>query len=370
MRTRGILCPCGHEKFHHTGPNGTCVYGSGTLFGGCIWCQGWNKAIRTGITPVDVDAVLARAKSRATGQSAEEILEGLRLELQRALDTFCAGVLTLLAPVRGQAAEDGILEMPPPVVRSMGRIVPDASNGIATHPVRAELGKSEAMILTLIAQNDGRTPAQLAIATTLRKRSIQNILTALKASGYIEKSDKRFVATAEGKDAIKDTFVPLEKGAVLKTLSEGERALLFAIAACPSGATSAMLGAMLSAYKKRTRQNMQTTLKTRELIEKRGGRVFLSEAAREEIGDAMPKPLAGPALRNQWRAELPKGESVVFEALEQDEKDGLTVADLAEVTTYAPRTVQNILTALKAREIAEKTEAGRFRLAPHLFART
>ncbi len=148
------------------------------------------------------------------------------------------------------------------------------------------LGSSEEKVLILIAQSaGGLTPAQLAIQITLKKRTIQNILTELKSRHYIIKDENhgKFRATEEGRVAIAGRYADLKKGAILEKLSETERKVLFAIGSKKKGITLSALSVMVPGVKKRTKQNILTALKTRELIEKIEDRFALTEYAREEL---------------------------------------------------------------------------------------
>jgi hypothetical protein len=59
-------------------------------------------------------------------------------------------------------------------------------------------------------------------------------------------------------------------------------------------------------------------------------------------------------LRDEYRALLPDGESVVFEALEMVYPDGLTYEQLATGTTYARRSLTDYTGRLKTRGIITK----------------
>lgn len=231
------------------------------------------------------------------------------------------------------------------------------------------LGKSEEAILIRIVQSgSGLTPAQLSITSALRKRTVQNILTLLKAGAYIDKVGKKYAALPAGARAVKGRAPPHTRGAILRELSESARRCLVAIASKDEGITWAALAVMTPGLAKRTRQNLITELKTRELVTKAGDRLVLTEDAREELAGMLERPLKGAELRQRMRRELPEGEGLVFEILERAHPRAMTIELLANATqgTYATRTIQNIVTALKARELVRK-ESGAIALSGDLF---
>lgn len=230
------------------------------------------------------------------------------------------------------------------------------------------LSASEENVLILIVQSaGGMTPAQIAIKVALKKRTIQNILTSLKSMRYIIKDANhgKFRATEEGREAVKGRFVDLEKGAILAELSESEKKVLFAIASTKEGLTVSAISVMVPGIKKRTKQNILTALKTRELIEKNEDRFVLTEYARDELKGKLQKPLTGKALREHLSDTLPDPQASVLEWLSYDGGRTATPAEIAMSLGYAPRTVQNIFTALKAQELVVKHD-GRFQLSTHL----
>lgn len=238
-----------------------------------------------------------------------------------------------------------------------------------SEPNEAGLSASAEKVLILIVQSTGgMTPAQIAIKITkLKKRTIQNILTELKSWRYILKDENhgKFRATEEGKAAVKGRFVEMEKGAILEELSESERKVLFAIASKKEGVTLSAISVMVPNITKRTKQNIITALKTRELIEKNEDRFVLTEYARDELKGKLQKPLTGKALREHLSDTLPDPQASVLEWLSYDGGRTATPAEIAMSLGYAPRTVQNIFTALKAQELVVKHD-GRFQLSTHL----
>jgi predicted transcriptional regulator len=230
------------------------------------------------------------------------------------------------------------------------------------------LSTSEENVLILIVQSaGGMTPAQLAIKVALKKRTIQNVLTMLKGIGFIIKDANhgKFRATEEGREAVKGRYAKLERGAILAELSESEKKVLFAIASKKEGITVSAISVMVPGIKKRTKQNILTALKTRELIEKNEDRFVLTEHAREELKGKIEKQLTGKALRAKLLESLPEPQAAVLDWLSYDGGRTATAAELAMSLDYAPRTVQNIFTALKAQELIAKYD-GRFQLSSHL----
>lgn len=258
----------------------------------------------------------------------------------------------------------------PPANPFRARTFANAGEGIpdivAHHP--NGLGSSEEMVLILIAQSHGgMTPAQIAIKVALKKRTIQNLITSLKSQRYIIKDANhgKFRITEEGRGAIAGRDVTLERGAILNELSESERKVLFAIASKKEGVTVSALSVMVPGIKKRTKQNILTALKTRELIEKNEDRFVLTEHARYELAGKLEKQLTGKALREKLLESLPEPQAAVLDWLSYDGGRTATPAEIAHSLGYAPRTVQNIFTALKAQEFITKHD-GRFRLSQHL----
>src|SRR4030095_4129137 len=162
-----------------------------------------------------------------------------------------------------------------------------------------------------------------------------------------------FRATEEGREAVKGRYTKRERGAILNELSESEKKVLFAIASKKEGVTLSAISVMVPGIAKRTKQNVITALKTRELIEKIENRFALTEYAREELEGKLEKPLTGKALREHLKETLPEGEAARLRILDFDRgvEIGFSIAELAQTLDYAPRTVQNILTALKAQEL-------------------
>jgi predicted transcriptional regulator len=238
-------------------------------------------------------------------------------------------------------------------------------------PPHGLLGTSEEKVLVLIVQSaGGMTPAQIAIKVALKKRTIQNILTSLKSMRYIIKDANhgKFRATEEGKTAVKGRYIELAKGAILEKLSDSERKVLFAIASKKEGVTLSAISVMVPGITKRTKQNIITKLKTLELIEKNEDRFALTEYAREELKGKLAKPLTGKTLRDHLGETLPETQAIVLDVLFTSDAEAMSLSQIAHVLNgrCAFRTVQNIMTALKAQELVSKRDDGCFELAPTL----
>jgi predicted transcriptional regulator len=216
----------------------------------------------------------------------------------------------------------------------------------------------------------GMTPTQLAIKVALKKRTIQNVLTMLKGIGFIIKDANhgKFRATEEGREAVKGRYAKLEKGAILNELSESEKKVLFAIASKKEGVTLSAISVMVPGITKRTKQNIITALKTRELIEKNDDRFALTEYAREELKGKLAKPLTGKALRAHLSETLPETQAIVIDVIHTSDSGAMSLSQIAHVLNgrLQFRTVQNIMTALKAQELVLKRDDGCFELAPTL----
>jgi predicted transcriptional regulator len=243
----------------------------------------------------------------------------------------------------------------------------EASPQLLSDPVHTLFASAEKVLILIVQSAGGMTPAQIAIKVALKKRTIQNILTSLKSQRFIIKDANhgKFRITEEGREAVRGRFMELEKGAILVELSESERKVLFAIASKKEGITLSAISVMVPGIKKRTKQNIVTALKTRELIEKQGDYFALTEHAREELKGKLEKPLTGKALREKLLESLPEPQAAVLDWLSYDGGRTATAEELANSLGYATRTVQNIFTALKAQEFITKYD-GRFQLSSHL----
>lgn len=271
--------------------------------------------------------------------------------------------------IRGESEPERERERVEAFSRSMGQARAEMNLGLPKS--EAGLGTSEEKVLVLIVQSaGGMTPAQIAIQITLKKRTIQNILTSLKSQRFIIKDANhgKFRATEEGKTAVKGRYVEIKKGAILEKLSESERKVLFAIASKKEGVTLSAISVMVPGITKRTKQNIITALKTRELIEKNEDRFMLTAYAREELKGKLAKPLTGKKLREHLAETLPDTQAIVLDVIHTSDSGAMLLSEIAHTLNgrCTLRTVQNIMTALKAQELVSKRDDGRFELAASL----
>lgn len=236
-------------------------------------------------------------------------------------------------------------------------------------PLDGDLTPGELTIFTAIAQcgKSGCTGSKLAVLTSYKRRSRETYLSSLRLAGLVEKRDDRHFMTSDGDAIIKrHGFKPLEKGAILKALGTGERAVFDAVAhAGDAGATLSMI-AVATTYKRRSIESYLSSLRSRELVMTKDKRHHLTDAAREESKGSLPPKLTSAGLRSKWRGELPDGERRLFEVLEGS-PGGLTKDEIGTATTYQRRSIETYLSKLSVRELVVRMGTV-YKLSPHLYA--
>lgn len=257
---------------------------------------------------------------------------------------------TLLEPPKPKAIET------PRVERKPMDVATEAS----------DLPKGLSTVLAAIVRCGARgcTQAHLSLLTGYKRTSLQTYLSDLKAADFIQTTDGRHHPTGDGKRA--SGVAPFESGDVLAALPAGERSVIDAIASTGSaGCTNPHL-TVLTTYKRSSLLTYTSNLKVREIVETLGGRHQLTTFGRSEYGTQVPKPLKGKPLREKCRAELPEGEGVIFEVLENTYPNGLTQAKIGEIADYKRTSVQTYMSKLGARELV-KRDGDLYRLVPELF---
>lgn len=247
-----------------------------------------------------------------------------------------------------------------------------AKTATEPHPTEltSELGKGKLAILAAIGQcgSRGATHAHVGLLTTYKSRSRENYLGMLRADGLIETRDGQHFLKSAGERELKNAgFVPTK---VADRLGKGEFEVIGSIARGDKRGVTKGIIALETKYKARSIDNHVSTLTTREIVETREGRQYLTALGRAEFKALIPAPLEGLELRNRIREELSEGEAIVFETIEETGHNGIMkaalVAELAD--NYKTRSIENYLSMLGTREFISRIDAC-YVLEDRLFAK-
>jgi hypothetical protein len=150
-------------------------------------------------------------------------------------------------------------------------------------------------------------------------------------------------------------------------LPAGERKVLIAIAQHAQGVRRDQL-AVLTGYKRRTRNDYLLRLQQRGCIENTGDRVVATPAGIAALGDSYDPLPTGEALRLRVLGELPEGERRILEVLIANHPGGVARGELDGATGYARRTRNDYLARLKSRMLIA-TSGDEVRASDDLFDR-
>lgn len=156
--------------------------------------------------------------------------------------------------------------------------------------------------------------------------------------------------------------------AASSSLGVGERAVLTAVAQHPGGVDREQL-AVLTGYKRSTRNTYLQRLGAAGYIETRGETILATEAGSAELGpDFEPLP-TGDALREHWMQRLPSGERAVFEAVVKAYPHAIARERIGETTGYTRSSRNTYLQRLGARRLITSS-GGEVRASDTLFSHT
>jgi hypothetical protein len=122
---------------------------------------------------------------------------------------------------------------------------------------------------------------------------------------------------------------------------------------------------VLTGYKRSTRDAYLRRLSQKEAIEKRGGRIYITDTGAQLV-DFTPLP-TGDELRAYWSVNLPLGERAVFDILVSAYPNEVDRKDIDDLTGYQRSTRDAYIRRMVAKEIAVETSPGRVRASDHLF---
>lgn len=131
------------------------------------------------------------------------------------------------------------------------------------------------------------------------------------------------------------------------------------------GVTSTQL-TLLTTYKRSTRDRYLQYLQAAGRVEKRNGRVFITEQGLADLGDAYNPLPAGDELRAHYLSTLPEGEAKILRVVAAAWPEGLTPDEISETADYKRSTRDRYLQYLQARELVFK-EGGRVYAKEELF---
>lgn len=135
-------------------------------------------------------------------------------------------------------------------------------------------------------------------------------------------------------------------------LPRGEVAILTAACQYANGVSKSQL-AVLTGYKRSSRDAYIQRLREKGLIVQSGDRIVPVDGAREHLGsDFEPLP-TGAALRDHWLRELPEGERAIFEILIAAHGHPVDKATLDERTGYKRSSRDAYIQRLRAKELVD-----------------
>ena len=135
-------------------------------------------------------------------------------------------------------------------------------------------------------------------------------------------------------------------------LPRGEVAILTAACQYANGVSKSQL-AVLTGYKRSSRDAYIQRLREKGLIVQSGDRSVPVDGAREHLGsDFEPLP-TGAALRDHWLRELPEGERAIFEILIAAHGHPVDKATLDERTGYKRSSRDAYIQRLRAKELVD-----------------
>lgn len=149
-------------------------------------------------------------------------------------------------------------------------------------------------------------------------------------------------------------------------LPAGERAILIACAQHqPSGCTKEQL-AILTGYKRSTRDAYIKRLRDRGLVAEEGAQVVATPDGIAALGSAFEPLPTGSALRTHWLERLPRGESMILRILCDTFPESMPRDELSVLTGFARSSRDAYLQRLQARQLV-KSDRGTASAAPTLF---
>jgi uncharacterized protein len=148
-------------------------------------------------------------------------------------------------------------------------------------------------------------------------------------------------------------------------LSKGEQTILTAVAQYSDVGVDHDQLAVLTGYKKTSRQEYLRRLYQRGYVELRNGRICATGGGVTALGDFEPLPV-GDALRDYWLARLSGGEKTILEVLCGAYPNGMEYAELEAATGYKKTSRQEYVRRLIARRLVI-TAGGAARASEELF---
>lgn len=140
------------------------------------------------------------------------------------------------------------------------------------------------------------------------------------------------------------------------SLPVGEAATLRALIMYPGGLRREQL-AVLTGYKRSTRDAYIARLREKGLVDANLAMVFATDAGRAAMPDAEPLP-TGAALRDWWLSRLPTGEGTILSHLIEAYPARVMRSALDEMTGFKRSTRDAYLSRLAARQLVEDVGRG------------
>lgn len=151
-------------------------------------------------------------------------------------------------------------------------------------------------------------------------------------------------------------------------LPTGEAAILKACAQYPGGLERSQL-TVLTAYKKSSRDVYIGKLKSKGLLDDRGGKIYATEAGMSALGSNFePLPERGEALQRHYVAKLPEGEKRILQVLIAALGEPLERDKISEATGYLKSSRDVYIGKLIARELVKNVGRGQVKASETLFA--
>jgi DNA-binding MarR family transcriptional regulator len=148
-------------------------------------------------------------------------------------------------------------------------------------------------------------------------------------------------------------------------LKPGETKVLIAAAQYPDGVTMEQL-AVLTNYRKTSRETYTKTLVSRGLITKCDGVFRITDAGTAALPESFEPLPTGIALQEYWLRELNGGEKKIFQAVLSVYPESIYLQSIMESTGYKKTSVDTYLKELKARKLVTR-DSGRARASDELF---
>lgn len=150
------------------------------------------------------------------------------------------------------------------------------------------------------------------------------------------------------------------------SLAKGEKAVLIACASFTNGLLRTQI-TVLTQYTRSSRDAYIHRLKTKDYVTTDGGKIKITEAGVDVLGnDYQPLP-TGDALMQHWLNALPKGEKIMLELIAGEYPNSISREELTDKTGYTRSSRDAYLHRMANKEIIDVTSRGEVKASQYLF---